>query len=84
MCDLVRILVIEDIDLAIDGLLFAEELYHVAGTQVHGDWIAAGSDFVVEALDFREDLRETIPLSFVSLAAFGYGNGVFKSGVVIP
>ena len=52
LCNLARCLVVEDVDLAVDGLLFPDALYDVAGTQVHGDWVAAGSDFVVEALDF--------------------------------
>ena len=52
LCDLARCLVIEDVDLAVDGLLFADALHHIAGTQVHANWVAAGSDFVMEAFDF--------------------------------
>ena len=35
LCDLARHLVIEDVDLAVDGLLFANALHDVAGAQVH-------------------------------------------------
>ena len=52
LCDLARRLVVEDVDLAVDGLLFANAFYDVASTQVHSDWVTAGSDFVMEALDF--------------------------------
>lgn len=81
--DLVR-LVMEDIDLAINNLLFADALYDIASTQVHTDWVAAGSDFVMEALDFREGSLEAIPLRFVSVTTFGNGDRVFEDGVIIP
>ena len=84
LCDLTRRLVVEDIDLAVDGLLLADALDDVAGTQVHGDWVAAGCDFVVEALDFREGGLEAIPLRFVLLAAYGFGDGVFEDALIVP
>ena len=84
LCDLARRLVVEDVDLAVDGLLLADALDDVAGAQVHGDGVAAGRDFVVETLDFREGGLEAIPLRFVLLAADGFGDGVFEDAVVRP
>ncbi len=84
LCDLARRLVIEDVDLAVDGLLFPDALYDVAGTQVHGDGVAAGRDFVVETLDFGEGGLEAIPLRFVLLAAYSFGDGVFEDAFVVP
>lgn len=84
LCDLACILVVKDVDLAVDGLLFADPLYDVAGTQVHSDGVAAGGDFVVEALDFRKGSLEAIPLSFVLLATFSYGDRVLEDTVIIP
>ena len=82
LCDLARL--VEDVDLAVDGLLFADALDDVAGPQVHGDRVAAGRDFVVEALDFRKRGLQAVPLRFVSLAACGDGDGVFEYGVIGP
>ena len=84
LCDLARRLVVENIDLAVDGLLFANAFYYVPGTQVQSDWIPAGSDFVVQALDFRKSSLEAIPLRFVLLAAYGFGDRVFEDTFVVP
>ena len=51
LCDLPCSLVVEDVDPAGYGLLFANALYDVAGTQVHSDGIATGCHFVVETLN---------------------------------
>ena len=84
LCDLARRLVIEYVDLAVDGLLFANAFYDVAGTQVHSDWVTTGSDFVMQALDFRESSLEAIPLRFILLAAYGFGDGVLEDTLVVP
>lgn len=84
LCDLARHLVVEDVDLAVDGLFFANALHDVAGAQVHRNWITAGSYFMVETLDFRESGLEAIPLGFILLAAFGFGDRVFKDTLIIP
>ena len=84
LCDLARRLVVEDVDLAVDGLLFANAFYDVAGTQVHRNWVTAGSDFVMQALDFRESGLEAIPLRFVLLATYGFGDWVFEDTLVVP
>ena len=52
--DLASRLVVENQDLAIDDLLFAEALDNVAGLEVHTNGVAAISDFVVETFDFRK------------------------------
>ena len=83
LCNLAHV-INEDVDLAVNDLLFTDALYDVAGTQVHGDWVAGGSDFMMEALDLRKGSLEAVPLRFVSLAAFGYGDRVFEDGVVSP
>lgn len=82
--DLASGLVVEDVDLAVDGLLFTDALYDVAGTQVHGNWVAARCDFVVEAFDFGEGCLKAIPLRFVLLAAHGFGDRVFEDALIIP
>lgn len=84
LCDLARRLVIEDVDLAVDGLLFTDAFHDVASTQIHRNRVATGSDFVVEALDFREGSLETVPLRFVLLAAYGFGDRVFEDALIIP
>ena len=84
LCDFARRLVIENVDLAIDGLLFANAFYDVAGTQVHCDWVTAGSDFVMQALDFRESGLEAIPLRFILLAAYSFGDRVLEDTLVVP
>ena len=84
LCDLARRLVVEDVDFAVDGLLFPDALDDVARTQVHGDGVTAGGDFVVEALDFGEGGLQAVPLGFVLLAADGFGDGVFEDARVVP
>lgn len=84
LCDLSRRLVVEDVDLAVDGLLFSNTLHDVARTQVYGDWVAAGGDFVVEALDFGKGGLQAIPLRLVLLAADGFGDGIFEDTLVVP
>lgn len=84
LCDLARRLIVEDVDFAVDGLLFANTLHDIACTQVHGDWVAAGGDFVVEALDFREGGLQAVPLRFVLLAADGLGDGIFEDALIVP
>ena len=84
LCDLARRLVVEDVDLAVDGLLFANAFYDVAGTQVHSDWVTARSDFMMQALDFRESGLETIPLRFILLAAYGFGDRVLEDTLIVP
>ena len=82
--DLTRRLVIENIDFAVNGLFFANTLHDVAGTQVHRYWVTTGSYFVVEALDFRKGSLEAVPLRFILLAPYGFGNRVFKGTLIIP
>lgn len=84
LCDLACRLVVEDVDFAIDGLLFTNAFDDVTRTQVHGDWVATRSDFVVEALNLGEGSLEAVPLRFVLLAAYGFGDGVFEDALVIP
>ena len=84
LCDLARRLVIENVDLAVNGLFFANAFYDVAGTQVHSNWVTAGSDFVMQALDLRESGLEAIPLRFILLAAYGFGDRVLENTLVIP
>ena len=84
LCDLARRLVVEDVDLAVDGLLFANTLHDIAGTHVHRDWVTAGCDFVMEALNLRKGSLETVPLRLVLLAAYGFGDGVLENTLVIP
>ena len=84
LCDLARRFVVEDVDLAVDSLLFADALYDVAGTQVHTNWVATGCDFVVETLNFRKGSLEAIPLRFVLLATYGFGDRVFEDALIIP
>ena len=84
LCDLARRLVVENVDLAVDGLLFANAFYDIAGTQVHSNWVTAGSDFMMQALDFRKSGLEAIPLRFILLAADGFGNRVLEDTLVIP
>lgn len=52
--DLASGFVVEDVDLAADGLLFVDALHDVAGLQVHTDWVAAVGDFVVETFNLGE------------------------------
>ena len=84
LCDLARRLVVEDVDLAVDGLLFADTLDDVTRAQVHGDRVAARGDFVVEALDFGEGGLQAVPLGFVLLAADGFGDGIFEDALIVP
>lgn len=82
--DLAACFVVEDVDLAVNGLFFAYALHNVAGTQVHRDWVTGGCYFVVEALNFRKGSLEAIPLSFILLAAYGFGNRVFEDTLIAP
>ena len=84
LCDLTRRLIIENVDLAVDGLLFTNAFYDVTGTQVHCNWVTAGSDFVMQALDFRKSGLETIPLRFILLAAYGFGDRVLEDTLIVP
>ena len=84
LCDFARRLVVENVDLAVDGLLFANAFYDVAGTQVQPYWVTAGSDFVMQALDFRESGLEAIPLRFILLAAYSFGDRVLEDTFVVP
>ena len=84
LCDLARRLVVENVNLAVDGLLFANAFYNIAGTQVHCNWVTAGSDFVMQALDFRKSGLEAIPLRFILLAANGFGDWILENTLVIP
>ena len=84
LCDFACRLVVEDVDLAVNGLLFTDALYDVASTQVHTNWVAAGGDFMVEALNFREGSLEAIPLRLVLLSPYGFGDRVLKDAFVIP
>ena len=51
LCDLPRRLVVENVDLAVDRLLFLNTLHDVAGPQVQSDWVASRRHFMMEALD---------------------------------
>ena len=54
LCDLACRLVVEDQNLAVDDLLFADTLDDVAGLEVHADGVATISNFVVKTLNFGE------------------------------
>ena len=82
--DLPHRLVIEDIDLAVNGLLFFDTLDDIACAHVHADGVTGRCDFMVETLDLGEGGLETVPLWLVLLAAFGFGDGVFERPIVIP
>ena len=84
LCDLASRFVIEDVDLAVNGLFLANAFYNVACTQVHPNWVTTGSHFVVEALNFGEGGLEAVPLRFVLLAAYGFGDRVLEDTLVIP
>lgn len=45
--DLAGVLVVEDVNPTLDRLLLFDALRHVAGLQVHTDWITSTDDFVV-------------------------------------
>ncbi len=77
-------LIIEDVDLAVDGLLFANAFNDVTCAKVHSNGIAAGGNFVVKALDLRKGTLQTIPLRFVLLAADSLSDWVFESAFVVP
>lgn len=58
--DLAGGLVVEDVDLAGDGLFLADAFDDVAGLEVEADGVAGGGDLVVETLDFGEGGLETV------------------------
>jgi len=82
--NLPRRTIIKDINFTINSLLLINPLYNIASPQIHGDGVAAGSDFVVQSLDLGECGLQTVPLRFVLLTADGFGDGVFKGAVVGP
>ena len=82
-CNQARIFVVGYLDLAIYDL-FNAALHNITGTQVHGNWVAAGGDFVVEALDLGEGSLEAIPLSSVLSTPCGRSNRVYEGGLIIP
>ena len=84
LCNLARVFVVEDVDLAVHDLLFTNALHNVACTQVHRNRVAGGCDFVMEALDLGEGSLEAIPLSWVLTTACCLGNRVFEDGLIIP
>lgn len=50
--NLARILVIEDVDAALDHLFFRNAFGDVASLEVHTDWVTGTDDFMVESLNF--------------------------------
>ena len=52
--DFPRGLVVVDLDLAGDDLLFANTLDHIAGLEIHADGVASIRHFMTEPLDFLE------------------------------
>ena len=83
-CDLSSSLVIENIDLAVNGLFLVDTLDHISRTQIHGDGVAGGSDFMVQAFNFAECGLKTVPLWLELLAPFGFGDRILKYTVISP
>lgn len=54
--------IIEDEDFAVDGLLLANALDHIAGAQVQPDRVTAVGHFEMETLDFGKCGLETVLL----------------------
>ena len=79
-----RSLVIEDLNLAVDDLLFADALHDIASTKIHLNGVAGGGDFMVQTLNFTEDGLQTVPLRLVLLAAFGFGDWVLEGSIICP
>ena len=71
--DFARRLVVEDVDLAGDGLLFADALDDVAGLEIQADGVASIGDFVTQPLDFFEGRLQAVLLLLLAGKAFRYG-----------
>ena len=62
--------IIEDEDFAVNGLLLANALDHIAGAQVQPDRVTAVGHFEMETLDFRKCSLETV-LLFIDFSLGG-------------
>lgn len=58
--DLSGVLVIKDVDPALDGLFLRDTFGHITSLQIHADWVTGADDFMVQTLDFGEGCLETI------------------------
>lgn len=84
LCDLASRFVVEDVDLTVNNLLFVYSLDDVASAHIHGNRVAAGCNFVVQAFNLGEGGLEAVPLGLILRAAFSFGNRIFEYPVVLP